>query len=301
MISLSRTACALALALAVILLLFEGGAARADDSQTVLLNSGYRMPVIGLGTWTLSNDEAENCVYHALRSGMRLIDTARYYGNESGVGRGLRRAINEGIVTREEVFITTKIYGGNYERAGGIINDALKDLDVEYIDLLLIHQPGADDEGVYRAMEDAVKDGRLRSIGISNYYTKEAVDEVLAFAEITPAVIQNENHLYYQNTDLQEYVSRYGIVIESWYPFGGRGHTADSFNNEVIMDLAEKYGKSSAQVILRWHLQAGYIAIPGSSNPDHIAENYDIFDFELTPGEMEQIRRLDRQERYENW
>ena len=301
MISLSRTACALALALAVILLLFEGGAARADDSQTVLLNSGYRMPVIGLGTWTLSNDEAENCVYHALKSGMRLIDTARYYGNESGVGRGLRRAIDEGIVTREEVFITTKIYGGNYERAGGIINDALKDLDVEYIDLLLIHQPGADDEGVYRAMEDAVKDGRLRSIGISNYYTKEAVDEVLAFAEITPAVIQNENHLYYQNTDLQEYVSRYGIVIESWYPFGGRGHTADSFNNEVIMDLAEKYGKSSAQVILRWHLEAGYIAIPGSSNPDHIAENYDIFDFELTPGEMEQIRRLDRQERYENW
>ena len=301
MISLSRTACALALALAVIPLLFAGGAARADDSQTVLLNSGYRMPVIGLGTWTLSNDEAENCVYHALRSGMRLIDTARYYGNESGVGRGLRRAIDEGIVTREEVFITTKIYGGNYERAGGIINDALKDLDVEYIDLLLIHQPGADDEGVYRAMEDAVKDGRLRSIGISNYYTKEAVDEVLAFAEITPAVIQNENHLYYQNTDLQEYVSRYGIVIESWYPFGGRGHTADSFNNEVIMDLAEKYGKSSAQVILRWHLQAGYIAIPGSSNPDHIAENYDIFDFELTPGEMEQIRRLDRQERYENW
>ena len=301
MISLSRTACALALALAVILLLFEDGAARADDSQTVLLNSGYRMPVIGLGTWTLSNDEAENCVYHALRSGMRLIDTARYYGNESGVGRGLRRAIDEGIVTREEVFITTKIYGGNYERAGGIINDALKDLDVEYIDLLLIHQPGADDEGVYRAMEDAVKDGRLRSIGISNYYTKEAVDEVLAFAEITPAVIQNENHLYYQNTDLQEYVSRYGIVIESWYPFGGRGHTADSFNNEVIMDLAEKYGKSSAQVILRWHLQAGDIAIPGSSNPDHIAENYDIFDFELTPGEMEQIRRLDRQERYENW
>ena len=301
MISLSRTACALALALAVILLLFEGGAARADDSQTVLLNSGYRMPVIGLGTWTLSNDEAENCVYHALKSGMRLIDTARYYGNESGVGRGLRRAIDEGIVTREEVFITTKIYGGNYERAGGIINDALKDLDVEYIDLLLIHQPGADDEGVYRALEDAVKDGRLRSIGISNYYTKEAVDEGLAFAEITPAVIQNENHLYYQNTDLQEYVSRYGIVIESWYPFGGRGHTADSFNNEVIMDLAEKYGKSSAQVILRWHLQAGYIAIPGSSNPDHIAENYDIFDFELTPGEMEQIRRLDRQERYENW
>ena len=269
--------------------------------RTVLLNSGYEMPVIGLGTWTLSDDEAENSVYHALKSGMRLIDTARYYGNEVGVGRGLQKAIDEGIVTREEVFITTKIYGGNYERAGGIIDDALKDLNVDYIDLLLIHQPGADDEGVYRAMEEAVGDGKLRSIGISNYYTKEQVDEVLSFATITPAVIQNENHLYYQNTELQDYVRQYNIVIESWYPFGGRGHTSEHFGNEVITELADKYGKSSAQIILRWQLQAGFIAIPGSSNPDHIAENYDIFDFELTENEMQQIRELDRHERYENW
>lgn len=271
------------------------------EKHTVLLNSGYEMPIIGLGTWTLSNDEAENSVYHALKSGMRLIDTARYYGNEVGVGRGLQRAIDEGIVLREEVFITTKIYGGNYERAGGIINDALSDLNVNYIDLLLIHQPGADDEGVYKAMEEAVNDGRLRSIGISNYYTKEQVDEVLSFATIVPAVIQNENHLYYQNTELQEYVKQYGIVIESWYPFGGRGHTSESFNNEMIMELAEKYSKSSAQIILRWQLQAGFIAIPGSSNPDHIAENYDIFDFELTEEEMHRIRDLNRHERYENW
>ena len=271
------------------------------DSGTVLLNSGYEMPIIGLGTWTLSDDEAENSVYHALTSGMRLIDTARYYGNEVGVGRGLQKAIDEGIVTREEVFITSKIYSGNYERAGGIINNALKDLNVDYIDLLLIHQPGSDDEGVYKAMEEAVKAGKLRSIGISNYYTKEQVDEVLSFANIVPAVIQNENHLYYQNTELQEYVKQYGIVIESWYPFGGRGHTADCFNNELIMALAEKYEKSSAQIILRWQLQAGFIAIPGSSNPDHIAENYDIFDFELTPDEIEQIHRLDKHSRYENW
>ena len=216
------------------------------EKRTVLLNSGYEMPVIGLGTWTLSDDEAENSVYHALKSGMRLIDTARYYGNEVGVGRGLQKAIDEGIVTREEVFITTKIYGGNYERAGGIIEDALKDLNVDYIDLLLIHQPGAADEGVYRAMEEAVRDGKLRSIGISNYYTKEQVDEVLSFATITPAVIQNENHLYYQNTELQDYVRQYNIVIESWYPFGGRGHTSEHFGNEVIEELADKYGKSSA-------------------------------------------------------
>ncbi|MBQ1368706.1 MAG: aldo/keto reductase [Firmicutes bacterium] len=271
------------------------------EKQTVLLNSGYEMPIIGLGTWTLSDDEAENSVYHALKSGMRLIDTARYYGNEVGVGRGLQKAIDEGIVTREDVFITSKIYGGNYEHAGGIIDDALKDLNVDYIDLMLIHQPGYDDEGVYKAMEDAVRAGKLRSIGISNYYTKEQVDEVLSFATIVPAVIQNENHLYYQNTELQEYASQYGIVIESWYPFGGRGHTSEHFGNEVIKELAEKYGKSSAQIILRWQLQAGFIAIPGSSNPDHIAENYDIFDFELSKEDMQRIRELDQHERYENW
>ena len=296
-------------ALALALLLFPGcGSAQEAEtgvfdfpSRTVLLNSGYRMPVIGLGTWTLSDDEAGNSVYHALKSGMRLIDTARYYGNETGVGRGLRRAVDEGIVTREEVFITSKIYGGSYEQAGSIIDNALSDLGVDYIDLLLIHQPGADDEGVYKAMEDAVRDGRLRSIGISNYYTPEAVDKVLSFATIVPAVIQNENHLYYQNTVLQEYVKPYGIVIESWYPFGGRGHTGEHFGNETIARIAKSHGKTPAQVILRWHLQAGFIAIPGSSNPDHIAENYDIFDFELSDSEMEEIRRLDRRERYENW
>ena len=296
-------------ALALALLLFPGfGSAQEAEtgvfdfpSRTVLLNSGYRMPVIGLGTWTLSDDEAENSVYHALKSGMRLIDTARYYGNETGVGRGLRRAVDEGIVTREEVFITSKIYGGSYEQAGSIIDNALSDLGVDYIDLLLIHQPGADDEGVYKAMEDAVRDGRLRSIGISNYYTPESVDKVLSFATIVPAVIQNENHLYYQNTVLQEYVKPYGIVIESWYPFGGRGHTGEHFGNETIARIAKSHGKTPAQVVLRWHLQAGFIAIPGSSNPDHIAENYDIFDFELSDSEMEEIRRLDRRERYENW
>ena len=297
------------LALALALLLFPGcGSAQEAEtgvfdfpSRTVLLNSGYRMPVIGLGTWALSDDEAGNSVYHALKSGMRLIDTARYYGNETGVGRGLRRAVDEGIVTREEVFITSKIYGGSYEQAGTIIDNALSDLGVDYIDLLLIHQPGSDDEGVYKAMEDAVRDGRLRSIGISNYYTPEAVDKVLSFATIVPAVIQNENHLYYQNTALQEYVKPYGIVIESWYPFGGRGHTGEHFGNETIARIAKSHGKTPAQVILRWQLQAGFIAIPGSSNPDHIAENYDIFDFELSDSEMEEIRRLDRRERYENW
>ena len=140
------------------------------ETHTVMLNSGHKMPIIGLGTWTLSNDEAENSTYHALKNGMRLIDTARYYGNEVGVGRGLQRAIDEGIVKREDVFITSKIYGGDYERAGGIIDEVLADLNVEYIDLLLIHQPGADDAGVYKAMEEAVEDGRLRSIGMEKLF-----------------------------------------------------------------------------------------------------------------------------------
>lgn len=267
----------------------------------VLLNSGWEMPILGTGTWTLSDEEAENSTYYALKSGMRLIDTARYYQNEVGVGKGLARAIEEGIVTREEVFITSKIYGGDHDRAVETIDAALADLGVDYIDLMLIHQPGADDAGLYKAMEEAVESGKLHSIGISNYYTKEQVDEVLAFAEITPAVIQNENHIYYQNAELRDYVKQYGIVMESWYPFGGRGHTGENFENEVIQGFGAKYGKTAAQIILRWHLQDGYIAIPGSSNPDHIAENYDIWDFELTEDEMEQIRGIDEQRRYEYW
>ena len=282
----------------------EGGSAvgRFDfDSGTVLLNSGYEMPIIGLGTWTQADDQAEESVYAALKAGMRLIDTARYYGNEVGVGHGLQRAIDDGIVTREDVFITTKIYGGNYERAGGIIDQALSDLQADYIDLLLIHQPGYDDEGVYRAMEEAVRAGKLRSIGISNYYTQAQVDEVLSFAVIPPAVIQNENHLYYQGSSLRDYVAQYGIVMESWYPFGGRGHTQESFSNETVMELAEKYGKTPAQIILRWQLQSGFIAIPGSSNPDHIAENYDIFDFSLSGEDMQRLALQNENRRYENW
>jgi len=267
----------------------------------VTLNSGYTMPVIGLGTWALSDDQAEASVYAALKTGMRLIDTARYYGNEVGVGRGIRRAIDEGIVMREEIFVTSKIMPGDYDRASQGINNSLQDLGLDYVDLMLIHQPGWNDEAVYRAMEQAVRDGKVRSIGISNYYTPGAVETILSFADIVPAVIQNENHLYYQNGALRDYVRQYGIVIESWYPFGGRGHTQAHFTNETIVQIANAHEKTPAQIILRWQIQDGYITIPGSSNPDHIAENYDVFDFELTDQEMTAIRDLDLQERYENW
>ena len=271
------------------------------DTKTVTLNSGYEMPIIGLGTWTQNDEETANSVYYALEDGYRLIDTAQYYGNERGVGEGLKRAIDDGIVTREEVFITTKIMPSSYNNAYNSIDESLERLGVDYIDLLLIHQPGSNDEEVYKAMEQGVYDGKVKSIGISNYYTKEEIDEVLSYATIVPAVIQNENHIYYQNTDLKEYVSKYGIIIESWYPFGGRGHTSENFNNEVIRDIATKYNKTSAQIILRWQLQAGYIVIPGSSNPDHILENYSIFDFSLNEEDMKNIADINKNQRYENW
>ena len=271
------------------------------DTKTVTLNSGYEMPIIGLGTGTQNDEETANSVYYALEDGYRLIDTAQYYGNERGVGEGLKRAIDDGIVTREEVFITTKIMPGSYNNAYNSIDESLERLGVDYIDLLLIHQPGFNDEEVYKAMEQGVYDGKVKSIGISNYYTKEEIDEVLSYATIVPAVIQNENHIYYQNTDLKEYVSKYGIIIESWYPFGGRGHTSENFNNEVIRDIATKYNKTSAQIILRWQLQAGYIVIPGSSNPDHILENYSIFDFSLNEEDMKNIADINKNQRYENW
>ncbi len=271
------------------------------ETRTVTLNSGYEMPILGLGTWTQSNEETANSVYYALENGYRLIDTAQYYGNEEGVGKGLRRAIDNGIVTREEVFITTKIMPSSYNNAYNSIDESLERLGVDYIDLLLIHQPGTNDEAVYKAMEQGVRDGKVRSIGISNYYTKEEVEEVLSYATITPAVIQNENHIYYQNTELQEYVSKYGIIIESWYPFGGRGHTSYNFNNETIKSIATKYNKTSAQIILRWQLQALYIVIPGSSNLDHILENYSIFDFELDDEDMKNIANINNSQRYEIW
>ena len=269
------------------------------SNKYVILNNGIKMPIIGLGTWTFTNEEAEEAVYIAIKNGYRLIDTAQYYGDEIGVGKGVRKAIEEGIVKREDIFVTSKIYASTDHNKA--IEKSLNNLDLDYIDLLLIHQPGFDDKGLYQTMEKYYKEGKLKAIGISNYYTKEAIDEVLSYAEIVPTVIQNENHIYYQNNELQDYVKQYGIIIESWYPFGGRGHTDENFNNETIVKIAKKYNKTSAQIILRWQLQAGYIAIPGSKNPDHIKENISIFDFELSDEDMKQIYNINENRRYENW
>ena len=189
----------------------------------------------------------------------------------------------------------------DYHNASAAIDASLKDLGLTYLDLMLIHQPGSNDKAVYQAMEQGVKDGKIRSVGISNYYTKQQVDEVLSYAKIVPAVIQNENHIYYQNTALQNYVKPFGTVIECWYPFGGRGNTKDSFGNETIVEIAKQHGKSPAQIILRWQVQAGHVTVPGSANPEHIAENIRVFDFELSPEEMKKIAGLNQQRRYENW
>ena len=269
------------------------------EEKYVTLNNGIKMPIIGLGTWTLSNEVAEEAVYTAIKNGYRLIDTAQYYGNEVGVGNAVRKAINERLIKREDIFITSKIYAStNHSKA---IDTTLENLNLEYVDLLLIHEPGFDDKGLYQTMEKYYEEGKIKALGISNYYTKESVEEVLSYAKVVPTIIQNENHIYYQNNDLQEYVKKYGIVIESWYPFGGRGHTDENYNNEVIVKLSKKYNKTPAQIILRWHLQSGYIAIPGSKNPDHIKENINIFDFELSEEDMKEIYNINQMRRYENW
>jgi len=270
------------------------------DAQTVKLNSGYDMPVLGLGTWTLKGDVAEKAVYSALKSGYRLIDTAKYYGNESDVGKGIRKAVDEGICKREEIFITTKLVPWS-DTPDSDIDDSLKKLGVEYIDLILLHQHGSNDDAVYRAMCRAVKAGKVRSIGISNFYTEKGVSHFIKSFDIPPAVVQNENHIFYQNNQLRDWAKGQGIYIESWYPFGGRGHTKEHLQNPTVLGIAHAHKKSAAQVIVRWHIQAGYIVIPGSSNPVHIAENYNVWDFSLTEAEMSQLEGLDKGARYENW
>lgn len=270
-------------------------------TEKISLNSGYEMPKIGFGTWTLDDNATEDCVFHAIKVGYRLIDTARYYGNEIGVGRGIRRAIDAGIVKREEVFVTSKIMPGNYNSPDAAIENSLDALNIGYIDLMLIHQPGKGDVEVYHALERAVQSGKVRSIGISNYYTPENFDKIKNSAKIVPAVVQNENHPYFQNAELKNYLKNFGTVVESWYPLGGRGNTEKIFADETIQRLSKKYSKSPAQIVLRWQIQDGYIAIPGSKNKNHIAENFDIFDFSLTPDEINEIHALNRNQRFENW
>lgn len=264
------------------------------ETKSVMLNSGYEMPIVGLGTYSLMDDVCVNSVSEALKAGGRLIDTANIYHNEQSVGKGVR----ESGVPREEVFITTKLYPNQFSDAANAIDEALKKLNVEYIDLMLLHHPGENDVAAYKAMEEAVKAGKIRSIGLSNWYVEE-LEEFLPQITIMPAVVQNEIHPYYQENNMIPYIQEKGIVVEGWYPFGGRGHTEKLLNDETISAIAQAHGKSSAQVILRWNLQKGVVVIPGSSNPEHIKENIDIFNFVLTDAEMKKINTLDRNEKHD--
>lgn len=263
-------------------------------TKTVKLNDGNIMPIIGLGTYSLTDDVCVNSVSAALKTGYRLIDTAYMYHNEESIGQAIK---NSGI-SREEIFITTKLYPNQYANAEAAIEDALKRLDVDYIDLMLLHHPGKDDVRAYKAMEKAVKNGKIHSIGLSCYYIKE-LSEFLPQITIMPALVQNEIHPYYQDTDVIEFIQKKGILVEGWYPLGGRGYTKDMLNNEVLKDIGKKYNKTAAQVILRWNLQRNVIIIPGTSNPAHMKENMDIFNFELTDDDMKKIKQLNRDEKHD--
>ena len=266
------------------------------ESRTVTLNSGYEMPAAGLGTYALSDEECYNSVTALLEDGGRLIDTASYYGNEESVGR----AIRDSDVPRKEIFVTTKIYPTEFDDPEGAIEACLERLDIGYIDLMLLHHPGAGEINAYREIEKAIDAGKIRSAGVSCYYIRET-DAFLKNVSTPPALIQNEIHPYYQDTDVVRHIQSLSqkIVVQSWYPLGGRGYTGPMLNNRVIDEIAGRYGKSPAQVILRWDLQNGVAVIPGSSSPKHIRENISIFDFELTADEMKQIAKLNRNEKHD--
>lgn len=269
------------------------------ESKTVRLNSGYDMPIYGLGTYSLHGETCLNSVKSALASGVRLIDTAHVYGNEAEIGQAIREAMQELGIKREEIFITTKIYpGSDMADPEAAIQGCLDRLDIGYVDLMLLHHPDPNDIKAYKAMEQFVAEGKIRSIGLSNWYVAELAD-FLPQVTIVPAVVQNEIHPYYQENEVIPYIQDLGIVVEGWYPLGGRGHTKELLGDEVISAIAAAHGKSSAQVILRWNLQKGVVVIPGSSNPAHIQENTELFDFELTAAEMAQLNALDRNEKHD--
>lgn len=269
------------------------------ERRTVILNSGYEMPLNGLGTYSLHGDACIASVKSALSNGVRLIDTASAYGNEKKIGQAIREAIDEGIVQREDIFVTTKIYpGSEMKNPARSIQACLDRLDIGYVDLMLLHHPDPNDVKAYKAMEQFVEEGKLRSIGLSNWYVKE-LTEFLPQVDTVPAVVQNEIHPYYQENDVIPFIQDLGIVVQGWYPLGGRGHTGELLGDSVISEIAGAHGVSSAQVILRWNLQKGMVVIPGSSNPDHIRENTEIYHFSLTEDEMARINALDRGEKHD--
>lgn len=262
------------------------------NTKTVTLNNGYEIPLNGIGTYSLLNEVCYNSVLYALQNGVRLIDTAYIYRNEEEVAR----AVRDSKIDRKDIFVITKLYPNQYDDAENAINEALKKLG--YIDMMLLHHPGNNDVEAYKAIEKAVKEGKIKSIGLSNWYIKE-LKEFLPKINIMPALVQNEIHPYYQDTEVVEYIQSLGIAVQAWYPLGGRGHQRELLNDSVLKEIAKKHNKSVAQIILRWHLQRGVIVIPGSSNRAHIIENTELYDFELSDDEMRRISKLNRNEKHD--
>lgn len=257
----------------------------------ITLNNGVKMPQLGYGVYQVSREDCERCVLDALKVGYRLIDTAQSYFNEEEVGN----AIAKSGITREEIFLTTKVwiehYG--YDECKASVLESMRKLKTDYLDLCLLHQPFGDVYGAYRALEDLYNEGKIRAIGISNFYTDRMID-IASFARIKPMVNQIEIHPHHQQTETIEWHKKYDVQPEAWAPFGeGRG---DMFNLPELKAIGEKYGKTVAQVILRWHLQRGIIVIPKSTHIERMEENFNVFDFELNEEEMNTISVLDKKQ-----
>lgn len=256
------------------------------------LNNGYKMPMAGIGTFMISPADAEVAVESALRNGARLIDTANAYMNESATGRGIKKS----GVPREEIFLVSKLWPTVYEKETAV-DEMLKRLDTDYVDVLFLHQPTDNWREGYKNIEKAVKEGKVRSIGLSNFSAEE-VQEAIDMMEIKPQLVQVEAHPYYPQTELKKKLAETKMGLMAWSPIG---HGDKNLINEpVFTELARKYGKSNVQIILRWHIQSGNVVFPGSKNPDHIKDNFDIFDFVLTDDEMAEIAKVDKNVRYYN-
>ena len=260
---------------------------------TTLAND-LKMPLLGLGTFMISPADAEASVYKALKNGYRLIDTANAYMNEAAVGKAMKRAMEEGIVKREEIFLSTKLWPTLYE-SDTAVDETLVRLGTDYIDLLFIHQPAGNFTAGYAKIETAYKAGKARSLGISNFHG-EKLERLLAEAEVKPHVIQLETHPYHIDHAVMKRLASYGTRLMGWYPLGHGDTTL--LEEPIFLELADKYRKSTVQIILRWAVQKGFITIPGTKNPDHIRANFDIFDFVLTEAEMAEIAKLDGKKRY---
>ena len=270
------------------------------------LNNGIEMPEVGIGTFLLEPIDAENSVREALKMGYRLIDTANAYRNERAVGRGMKSS----GVKREDIFLSTKLWPSEYENPHAV-EETLERLGTDYIDLLFLHQPTHNWRSGYKQLIKAYKEGKIRSIGVSNF-EGEYIEALLKEFDVLPQVIQVECHPFFPQVDLRKVAEPLNIKIMSWYPLGGKGMTAELLNNPIVTNIASKYHKSTAQVILKWHVKMGFVVIPGSKNVDHIKDNINIFDFDLSAEDMKEIAKLNNGQRryirteealknFENW